>query len=195
MESSSQEVHENLNAIIDYQTHHRLRETAVSNLVQKTSLDTTTRASHSIYRILHIAGSQKRRGPERASNDLVCIRDYRHPLCRLRTSVCAQVVLFGKETLAALRLPVTGGSANKSLLNLIFSQPATAAPSPKCDKKNSQTNPKAAIENQRLLVCSACAWVASERRIKMQVGDALKAIECSSFTPYYVFVIDSVSSI
>jgi len=28
MESSSQEVHENLNAIIDYQTHHRLRETA-----------------------------------------------------------------------------------------------------------------------------------------------------------------------
>lgn len=27
MESSSQEVHENLNAIIDYQTHHRLRET------------------------------------------------------------------------------------------------------------------------------------------------------------------------
>ena len=27
MESSSQEVHENLNAMIDYQTHHRLRET------------------------------------------------------------------------------------------------------------------------------------------------------------------------
>ncbi|TRY69424.1 hypothetical protein TCAL_03270 [Tigriopus californicus] len=27
METSSQEVHENLNAIIDYQTHHRLRET------------------------------------------------------------------------------------------------------------------------------------------------------------------------
>jgi hypothetical protein len=30
MEASSAEVHENLNAIIDYQTHHRLRETAVS---------------------------------------------------------------------------------------------------------------------------------------------------------------------
>ncbi len=29
MESSSQEIHENLNAIIDYQTHHRLRETQV----------------------------------------------------------------------------------------------------------------------------------------------------------------------
>jgi hypothetical protein len=28
MEASSAEVHENLNAIIDYQTHHRLRETA-----------------------------------------------------------------------------------------------------------------------------------------------------------------------
>lgn len=28
MESSSHEVHENLNAIIDYQTHHRLRETS-----------------------------------------------------------------------------------------------------------------------------------------------------------------------
>ena len=27
MESSSQEIHENLNAVIDYQTHHRLRET------------------------------------------------------------------------------------------------------------------------------------------------------------------------
>lgn len=27
MESSAQEVHENLNAVIDYQTHHRLRET------------------------------------------------------------------------------------------------------------------------------------------------------------------------
>ena len=27
MESSAQEIHENLNAVIDYQTHHRLRET------------------------------------------------------------------------------------------------------------------------------------------------------------------------
>lgn len=27
METSSQEVHENMNSIIDYQTHHRLRET------------------------------------------------------------------------------------------------------------------------------------------------------------------------
>ncbi len=29
METSAQEVHENLNGIIDYQTHHRLRETQV----------------------------------------------------------------------------------------------------------------------------------------------------------------------
>ena len=29
METSAQEVHENLNSIIDYQTHHRLRETQV----------------------------------------------------------------------------------------------------------------------------------------------------------------------
>jgi len=27
MESSAREIHENLNAVIDYQTHHRLRET------------------------------------------------------------------------------------------------------------------------------------------------------------------------
>merc|ERR1712226_1468299 len=27
METSAQEIHENLNAVIDYQTHHRLRET------------------------------------------------------------------------------------------------------------------------------------------------------------------------
>ena len=27
METSAQEVHENLNSIVDYQTHHRLRET------------------------------------------------------------------------------------------------------------------------------------------------------------------------
>ena len=27
MESASQEIHEGLNAVIDYQTHHRLRET------------------------------------------------------------------------------------------------------------------------------------------------------------------------
>ena len=30
MESSAQEVHENLNSVVDYQTHHRLRETQVS---------------------------------------------------------------------------------------------------------------------------------------------------------------------
>ena len=30
LESSAQEVHENLNSIIDYQTHHRLRETQVN---------------------------------------------------------------------------------------------------------------------------------------------------------------------
>ena len=29
METSAQEVHENLNSIVDYQTHHRLRETQV----------------------------------------------------------------------------------------------------------------------------------------------------------------------
>ena len=29
LETSAQEVHENLNGIIDYQTHHRLRETQV----------------------------------------------------------------------------------------------------------------------------------------------------------------------
>ena len=29
MESSAQEVHENLNSVVDYQTHHRLRETQV----------------------------------------------------------------------------------------------------------------------------------------------------------------------
>ena len=28
MESSAREIHENLNAVIDYQTHHRLRETS-----------------------------------------------------------------------------------------------------------------------------------------------------------------------
>lgn len=32
METSAQEVHENLNSIIDYQTHHRLRETQVKIL-------------------------------------------------------------------------------------------------------------------------------------------------------------------
>ncbi len=30
METSAQEVHENSNSIIDYQTHHRLRETQVN---------------------------------------------------------------------------------------------------------------------------------------------------------------------
>ena len=29
METSAREVHENMNAVIDYQTHHRLRETQV----------------------------------------------------------------------------------------------------------------------------------------------------------------------
>ena len=38
MESSSQEVHENANAIIDYQTHHRLRETQVRNPVKTHNL-------------------------------------------------------------------------------------------------------------------------------------------------------------
>ena len=162
MESSSQEVHENLNAIIDYQTHHRLRETAVSNLVQKISLDTTTRASHSIHRMLLIAGSQKRRRPERAGYDMVCIRDNCHSLCQLRPSLCAQVLLLGKKTLAALRLPVIEesryfpGSENLSRLNLIFSQLANESTSPKCDKKNSNER-RAVLENPRLLACSACA--------------------------------------
>ena len=31
METSAREVHENMNAVIDYQTHHRLRETQVSS--------------------------------------------------------------------------------------------------------------------------------------------------------------------
>ena len=33
MESSAQEIHENLNSVVDYQTHHRLRETQVSSLI------------------------------------------------------------------------------------------------------------------------------------------------------------------
>lgn len=34
LESSAQEIHKNLNAILDYQTHHRLRE-AQGNVVVK----------------------------------------------------------------------------------------------------------------------------------------------------------------
>ena len=79
-------------------------------------------------------------------------------------------------------------SANQSLLNLIFSKPARAAPSPKCDKKNSQTNPKAALDNKRLLVGSACARMASERRIKMRVGDVMQVIECSSVPLIFVIL-------
>ena len=145
--------------------------------------------------IIHITGSQKRRRPQRAGHDMVCIRDDRHPLCRLRPSFCAQVLLLRKETLGALRLPVAGeesryfvASANQSLLNLIFSKPARAAPSPKCDKKNSQTNPKAALDNKRLLVGSACARMASERRIKMRVGDVMQVIECSSVPLIFVIL-------
>ena len=33
MESSAQEIHENLNSVVDYQTHHRLRETQVSSFI------------------------------------------------------------------------------------------------------------------------------------------------------------------
>ena len=35
METSAREVHENMNAVIDYQTHHRLRETQVSYISVK----------------------------------------------------------------------------------------------------------------------------------------------------------------
>ena len=45
METSAREVHENMNAVIDYQTHHRLRETQVglfSISLDMTSIDFPT---------------------------------------------------------------------------------------------------------------------------------------------------------
>ena len=53
---------------------------------------------------------------------MVGIRDYRHPLRRFRPSFCPQVVLRGKETLAALRLPVTGESIFRGVGDPITSE-------------------------------------------------------------------------
>ena len=56
------------------------------------------------------------------------------------------------------RVDISGGSAIQSLLNLIFSQPATAAPSTKCDKNNSQTNLKAWKLRTHLVLVLVHGW-------------------------------------
>lgn len=117
MESSSQEVHENLNSIIDYQTHHRLRETQVrthTNMWQWTLIENKIVSNTNcqififdeIVRMSLFSEPQASRGPERAHHDLVRVRDPRHLRRRLRTGHGPQVLLLREEAVTTLRIPI-----------------------------------------------------------------------------------------
>lgn len=76
METSAREVHENMNAVIDYQTHHRLRETQV-----KLQIYVPLKYLCSIF----VSGPAQSRRSERANNDLERLCHICHHVRRLWT--------------------------------------------------------------------------------------------------------------
>ena len=121
METSAQEVHENLNSIVDYQTHHRLRETQVSfNLINfHAPLQNLGRINfltknpknicpHSILLpnglwnfniLIFFLGSKEGRGSERENHGMVCFRNSRNLRSRVWSNYGVKILLLRKETL------------------------------------------------------------------------------------------------
>ena len=133
MESSSKDIHENLNAIIDYQTHHRLRETQVYVHLNLDWLQKKKKSKNSwsllwIWRSFQppnvevksgvafsypwrnpniFSEPEARRRPERASHHLVRVRHPRHFRRRLRPNFRRQIVLLREKAVTNVRISLT----------------------------------------------------------------------------------------